>query len=165
MGERTMAGKRKKDGKGKVEGPSVGNARARHRYELLERVECGIILLGTEVKSLRDGNGSIDEAYARVRGGELWLLKMHIDEYRAKGYARHEPVRPRKLLAHKRQIEKLQRAVERDGRTLVPVRVYFGERRFAKVEIAVARGKQLHDKRGAEKERTAKRDMERARRR
>ncbi len=145
--------------------PTLTNAKARHRFELLERVECGISLRGGEVKSLRAGKGSLEEAYARFRGRELWLVGMHVDEYRMRGYAPHESRRPRKLLLHRHELADLQETVERKGLTLVPVRLYWTDRGFAKVELALARGRKLHDKRDVEKAKTARREMERATRR
>ncbi len=141
---------------------AIGNPRARHKFELLERLECGLSLRGTEVKSLRLGNGSIDEAYARFQKGELWLLGMYVEEYAARGYASHARSRPRKLLVHRREMQQLRKAVERRGLTMVPTRVYFNERGIVKVEIALARGKKLHDKRQDLKARDAKREIARA---
>ena len=144
--------------------PSITHSRARRQYEVIQVVECGITLLGPEVKSLREGNGSLDEAYAGFRGDELFLLGMHIDEYHAKGYAKHEPIRPRKLLLHKRELAKLRIAVQRRGLTLVPMRLYWSPRNIAKIELALARGRKLHDKRATVRERDAKREMDRVRR-
>ncbi len=141
--------------------PEIGNPRARYRYEVLEHFECGIALVGPEVKSLRAGQASLDEGFARLRGGELWLLGVHIAEYAAKGYVKHDPVRPRKLLLHRRELTALKKAVERKGLTIVPLRMYFGERGLVKVEIALARGKRLHDKRRSVKEREARRELRR----
>jgi SsrA-binding protein len=145
--------------------PTIGNPKARWRYEIIERVECGIALLGPEVKSLREGRASIEEAYARFKGTELWLVGMHIDEYRSKGYAKHEPRRPRKLLLNRTEIAHLRLEVERRGFTLVPLRVHWGDRGWAKVDLALVKGRKLHDKREADREKTAKRDMARAMRR
>jgi len=145
--------------------PTLGNPKARWRYEILETVECGLVLVGPEVKSLREGRASIEEAYARFKGDEMWLLGMHVDEYRSKGYAKHEPDRARKLLAHREEIFRLKQAVERRGLTLVPLRVYWSDRGFAKAEIALVKGRKLHDKRLVDKERSAKREMDRAMRR
>ncbi len=143
----------------------ITNPRASHRFELLERVECGISLVGPEVKSLREGNASLEEAYARFQGDELWLLGMHVDEYRAKGYAKHDPIRPRRLLLHRRELTKLRRAVERRGLTVVPVRLYWNDRHLAKVEVALAKGRKRFDKRATAREKDAKREMDRAKRR
>lgn len=153
-----------KDG-GAGRSPTITNRKAFHEFEVLEKLECGILLAGPEVKSLREGRANLAEAYARLRGGELWLLKMHVEEYRDRGQVKLEPARPRKLLVHRRQIEHLAEAVEREGHTLVPLRIYWNERGIAKVEIGVARGKKLHDKRDAEKAKAAKREMARALRR
>jgi SsrA-binding protein len=139
--------------------PVISNPRARYRYELLERFECGISLLGPEVKSLRAGLASIDEGFARIKGNELWLFGVHIAEYTDKGYAKHEVLRPRKLLVHRREILSLRKSIERKGLTLVPTRIYFNERSLAKVEIALARGKNVADKRQTAKEREVKREL------
>ncbi len=145
--------------------PTIGNPKARWKFEILERVDCGIVLVGPEVKSLREGRASIEEAYAKFRGNELWLVGMRIDEYRSKGYAQHDPVRARKLLAHRDEILRLQTAVERRGLTLVPLRVFWSERGFAKAEIALVKGRKLHDKRQVDKDRSARREIDRAMRR
>lgn len=142
--------------------PTLGNPRARWKFEILDRIECGIQLHGPEVKSLREGRASIEEAYARFRGNELWLVGMHVDEYRARGYAKFEPARARKLLAHREELDRLRIDVERRGLTLVPLSVHWNERGIAKVDIGLARGKKLHDKRQTERERGARRDMARA---
>jgi SsrA-binding protein len=139
--------------------PVISNPRARYRFELIERLECGISLVGPEVKSLRAGLASIDEGYARIKGNQLWLLGVHIAEYTDKGYATHEVLRPRKLLIHKREILRLRKAIERKGLTLVPTRIYFSDRNMAKVEVALARGKNVADKRQSDKERTANREI------
>ena len=133
------------------------NRRAFHDYELMDRLEAGMALLGPEVKSLRDGKGSLGEAFAAFKHGELYLMDMHIPEYPHRGYAPHEPRRPRKLLLHRRELRKLEAAVTRKGFTLVPLQVYFLRGR-AKVEIAVARGRKHHDKREALKEAEARRE-------
>jgi SsrA-binding protein len=145
--------------------PTILNRKALHKYEVLERHECGILLKGPEVKSLRLGRASLDEAYARFRDGELWLLKMHIDEYRHNRLVKLEPARPRKLLLHAHQLAALGEEVVRKGLTLVPLKLTWNERGVVKVEIGLVRGKKLHDKREAEKKRTAKRDMDRVVRR
>ncbi len=145
--------------------PEIGNPRARHRYELLERIECGIALVGPEVKSIRAGKASIDEGFARFKRGQLWLMGVHIAEYAAKGYTDQQPVRARKLLLHKRELLKLRKEVERKGLTLVPLRIYFNDRNLAKCEIALARGRKLHDKREVAKERVVKREIARGGRR
>src|ERR1700754_1943359 len=137
------------------------NRRARFNYEIGETFEAGIALTGTEVKSLRSGRATIAESYAASRGGELWLVNANIPEYLQGGRFNHTPKRPRKLLLHKRQIDKLSGAVDREGMTIVPLKLYFNEKGRAKLEIAVARGKKLHDKRETEKKRSW--DRERAR--
>jgi SsrA-binding protein len=149
----------------KNDAPTLGNPKARWRYEILDKIECGVMLVGPEVKSLREGRASIEEAYARFKGNEMWLVGMRIDEYGSKGYAKHDPVRARKLLAHRDEIARLQIEVERRGLTLVPLRVYWSARGFAKVEVALVKGRKLHDKRAVDKERSAKREMARAMRR
>ncbi len=137
------------------------NARARHDYEILETWEAGIMLLGTEVKSLRDGRAQITDAYAVVKDGEVWLLNAHIAPYSHGNVWNHEPTRSRKLLLHAQEIRKMIGAVERKGLTLVALELYFRDGR-AKVRIGLARGKKLHDKRADERERDAKREMARA---
>lgn len=137
------------------------NKRARHDYELIETWEAGIVLVGSEVKSLRDGKANLQDAYGIVRDGELYLLNCHIAPYSKSGYVRHEPTRTRKLLLHKAEIRRLIGAVERKGLTLVPLELYF-KRGLAKVSIALGRGKKLHDKRDDEKKRDADREMARA---
>jgi SsrA-binding protein len=130
------------------------NRRARFNYEIGEVFEAGIALTGTEVKSLRQGRATIAESYADTRDGELWLLNANIPEYVQASRFNHAPKRPRKLLLHRRQIEKLAGGVERDGMTIVPLKMYFNEKGRAKIEIALARGKKLHDKRETEKKRS-----------
>jgi SsrA-binding protein len=135
------------------------NRKARFNYEIGETFEAGIALTGTEVKSLRTGKATIAESYADTKGDELWLVNSNIPEYLQGGRYNHSPKRPRKLLLHKRQIHKLAGAVEREGMTIVPLRLYFNEKGRAKVEIALARGKKLHDKRETEKKRDWKREQ------
>jgi SsrA-binding protein len=134
------------------------NRRARFNYEIGEVVEAGIALTGTEVKSLRQGKATIAESYADARAGEVWLVNANIPEYLQANRFNHAPKRPRKLLLHKRQISKLAAAVEREGMTLVPLKLYFNEKGRAKIEIAVARGKKLHDKRETERKRSWERE-------
>ena len=129
------------------------NKRARHDYHIIDTWEAGIVLTGSEVKSMRAGKTSIAESYATSRDGELWLLNSNISEYKQAGRFNHEPKRPRKLLLHQRQINKLIGAVEREGMTVVPLKIYFNEKGRAKIEIALAKGKKLHDKRESEKKR------------
>ena len=137
------------------------NRKARFNYELGEIFEAGIALSGSEVKSLRSGKATIAESYADTRDGELWLLNANIPEYLQAGRFNHAPKRARKLLLHRRQINKLLGAVEREGMTLVPTKLYFNEKGRAKVELALARGKKLHDKRETEKKRSWERERSR----
>lgn len=133
---------------------AAANRRARFNYEIGQTYEAGIALTGTEVKSLREGRSNIADSYAGERGGELWLYNAYIPEYLQANRFNHETRRPRKLLLHKREIGRLLGAVEREGMTLVPLKVYFNDQGRAKVELAVARGKKLHDKRETEKKRS-----------
>jgi SsrA-binding protein len=134
------------------------NRRARFNYHLEETFEAGVALTGSEVKSLRAGKATIGESYADARGGEIWLVNANIPEYVQAGRFNHAPKRLRKLLLHRRQINKLIGSVEREGMTLVPLRLYFNARGRAKVELALARGKKLHDKRETEKKRSWERE-------
>ena len=137
------------------------NRRARHDYHLLERVEAGLVLHGTEVKSLREGRATLARAYGEVRDGEAWLVGLHISAYDSAGYASHDPDRDRKLLLHRREIDRLRGSVQEKGLTLVPTRLYFKDGR-AKVELALARGKEQRDKRRDIAKRDADRQIERA---
>jgi SsrA-binding protein len=137
------------------------NRKARHEYELLERYEAGLVLTGTEVKSLRDGGASLQQAYADVRGDEVWLIGAHIAEYGQGNVHNHEPDRDRKLLLHRREIESLHGKVRERGLTLVPTRLYFKDGKV-KVEVALARGKERRDKRRDIAKRDADRQIERA---
>ena len=137
------------------------NRRARHDYHLLERFEAGIVLTGSEVKSLRQGRVSLQQAYADVREGEAWLVGAHIDTYDQAGIQNHEPERDRKLLLHRRELDSLYGKVREKGLTLVPLRLYFKDGR-AKVELALARGKEQRDKRSDIAKRDANRQIERA---
>ncbi|HEV3257681.1 MAG TPA: SsrA-binding protein SmpB [Gemmataceae bacterium] len=137
------------------------NKRAFHEYNVADRLECGIVLTGTEVKSLREGSASLEDAYARIEGGELWLIGSDIPEYAMGNRMNHKPKRPRKLLLHRRELAKFAGKASERGFTLVPLRLYFKGGR-AKVEVAVARGKQLHDKRQAQKKADAQREIRRA---
>jgi SsrA-binding protein len=152
-----MAKKRKRKA---AAGDVATNRQAAFRYNLLERLEAGIVLQGSEVKSLRSGSVQLKDAYAEVRDGEVWLRNMHIAPYEP-ARDNHDPERPRKLLLHKREIERLIGKTAEKGLTIVPTRVYFSGPR-AKVELAVASGKQVHDKRRAIKDRDQKREIERA---
>ena len=134
------------------------NRKARFNYEIGEVIEAGIVLTGSEVKSLRAGKATIAESYADARDGEIWLINSNIPEYRQAHRYNHLPKRPRKLLLHQRQINKLAGAVEREGMTIVPLRLYFNERGRAKIAIALGKGKKLHDKRETEKKRSWERE-------
>jgi len=134
------------------------NRQASHRYNLLDRWEAGLVLTGTEVKSLRDGKAQIKDGYAALRDGEVWLHNVHIPPYAPASRENHEPERPRKLLMHKHEIERLIGKTREKGLTLVPTRMYFSGGR-AKVEIALARGRKAHDKRDYEKEKDWKREQ------
>jgi SsrA-binding protein len=135
------------------------NRKARFNYEIGEVVEAGIALTGTEVKSLRNGRAAIAESYADAKNGEIWLINANIPEYLQASRFNHPPKRPRKLLLHKRQIRKLAAAVEREGMTIVPLRLFFNEKGRAKIDIALGRGKKLHDKRETEKKRSWDREL------
>jgi len=137
------------------------NRKAAHDFELIEKVECGLMLAGTEVKSLRAGKASLEGAFARIENGEVWLYRAEIPEYSQGGWTNHDPKRKRKLLLHNRQIAKLTTETSQKGATLIPLQLYFKGSR-AKLEIALARGKKLHDKRQTLKEKDAKRQMSRA---
>ena len=134
------------------------NRRARFNFEIGETFEAGIQLAGTEVKSLRQSKATIAESYVSPEGGEIWLINSNIPEYLQANRFNHEPTRRRKLLLQKRQMEKLVGAVRREGMTIVPLRLYFNDRGMAKVEIALAKGKQVHDKRESEKARDWQRE-------
>jgi SsrA-binding protein len=138
----------------------VDNRRAKHDYHLSDRVEAGLVLSGTEVKSLRGGEAALRQAYAEVRDGEAWLVGLHVPEYSEGNRANHDPDRPRKLLLHRREIDRLSSAVAEKGFTLVPTRLYFRDGRV-KVELALARGKELRDKRRDIAARDAQRQIER----
>ncbi|KKK76406.1 hypothetical protein LCGC14_2863960 [marine sediment metagenome] len=140
------------------------NRKAGHDYHILRTLEAGLSLLGTEIKSMREGRASIREAYVRPDGGEMWLVGAHVAHYAPAGSTNHEPTRRRRLLLHKREIAELARAVEAEGVTLVPLRLYLRDGR-AKLEIALARGKKRYDKRAAVAKREAERQIQRAMRR
>jgi SsrA-binding protein len=141
------------------------NRKARHRFEILDTLECGIALTGSEVKSLRSGKLSLDEAYARVKEGEVWLVGADIAEYPQATYWNHPPKRPRKLLLHRDEIRKFAAKAHEKGLTLVPLKVYFNARGIAKVELGLCRGKQLHDKRQALKKAETQREIQQSLRR
>lgn len=140
---------------------AADNRKARFNYEIVDTVEAGIALEGTEVKSLRAGRSNIADSYAAEYGGELYLYNAYIPEYLQANRFNHETRRPRKLLLHKRELNKLAGAVARDGMTLVPLKIYFNDQGRAKVELALGRGKKLHDKRESDKERTWNREKAR----
>lgn len=149
-------------GKRKMEaGDVASNRQATYRYELLDKLECGLVLRGTEVKALREGGAQLKDGFIRVNEGELWLENVHIPPYKPASRDNHEPERPRKLLAHRREIEKLMGQVKERGLTIIPTRIYFRDGR-AKVEIALGRGKDRFDKRQSIKAKEQRRDMERA---
>ena len=140
------------------------NRKARHRYDVLDALECGLVLQGSEVKSLRLGRVSLDEAYGRVRAGEVWLINCDIAEYLQANQFNHQPKRPRKLLLHRREIKRFASRAYEKGLTLVPLRLYFKHGR-AKILLGLCRGKQLHDKREAMRKAAAEREIQRAMRR
>lgn len=137
------------------------NRRARHRFEILEQLECGVMLIGSEVKSIREGNISLNEAYVRVEKKELWLIGADIAEYRQASFWNHEPKRSRKLLVKKREFEKLSAQAFEKGLTLIPLRMYFNSRGLVKIVIGVGRGKNVHDKRQTLKDNDNKRRLNR----
>lgn len=139
----------------------VRNRRARHEYEVLDKHEAGLVLTGTEVKSLRAGKANLQDAFARFERGELWLHNLHISPYEQGNRFNHDPLRPRKLLLTRRELRKLVGQVEQQGLTLVPLDIYF-KHGIAKVTLALVRGKKLHDKRDDLRKRDAEREMERA---
>lgn len=150
-------GKKRKVGAGDV----ASNRQASYRFELLEKLECGLVLFGTEVKALRDGGAQLKDGYVNIDGGELWLQNVHIPPYAPAARENHEPERPRKLLAHRKEIERLTGRVAERGLTLVPTRIYFKDGR-AKIEIALGRGKDQFDKREGIKAREQRREVDRA---
>src|SRR3954465_7687761 len=158
--------KAEKKSAGKAKEPEIKlvseNRKARHRFEILETLECGIQLTGSEVKSLRDGKLSLDEAYARVKDGEVWLVGADIAEYPQATLWNHAPKRPRKLLMKQAEVRKFAGLAHEKGLTLIPLKVYFTPRGVAKVLLGLCRGKKLHDKRETLKQADAKRDMQRA---
>ncbi len=138
------------------------NKRARHDYHILEMWEAGVVLSGTEVKSLRQGKANLTDAYATVRDGEVFLLNLHIAPYEQGNQFNHDPTRTRKLLLHKKEIRRLIGGVEREGLTLIPLELFFNARGKAKVTIGLAKGKKLHDKRADQRKREDEREMARA---
>jgi SsrA-binding protein len=147
--------------KGEHEGVKIvaQNRAASYNYELLDKLEAGLVLVGTEVKSLREGKGSLREAYADLRAGEAWLVNCHIPEYQPGGPRNHDPLRKRKLLLNRREIDRLVVQTQQKGMTIVPLKIYFRDG-IAKCELAVARGKKFHDRREAERKKEAKREAE-----
>ncbi len=141
--------------------PVAQNRRARHEFFIEDTIECGIILVGTEVKTLRQGRGNIAEAYAGQQGGELYLFNAYIPEYQSKVAWAHETRRPRKLLVHRKEMRKLLSALTREGMTLVPLDIHFNDRGIAKLTLGVAKGKKAHDKRASIKERDWNREKSR----
>ncbi|MCG3125902.1 MAG: SsrA-binding protein [Phycisphaerae bacterium] len=152
-------------GKGPLPSPRINNRKAKFDFDILESLEAGISLTGSEVKSLRAAQASLDEAYARFRGDELFLVGCNISPYPLAGYAQHEPTRERKLLLHRRELRKFHKAVTQRGFTMIPLAIYFTERGICKVTVALAKGKTHGDKRASLKERDQKREMARAMRR
>ena len=150
--------KKKKDDERKI---VADNRKARHAYAIESTLEVGLILTGSEVKSLRTGKVTIGESYAQAKDGEIFLINAYIPEYGKASHFNHEPKRPRKVLVHKREASKLAIAVQREGMTLIPLRLYFNPKGIAKIELGVARGKKLHDKRETEKSRDWARDKAR----
>ncbi len=140
------------------------NRKARHEYHIIDTIEAGIALKGCEVKSIREGRVNLQDAYARFRKGELWVVGMHISPYKQAAFESPDPLRDRKLLLHKRELKRLQRYVEEKGITLVPLKVYL-KKHLVKIELGVAKGKKQYDKRAAIAEREQKREMERLRKR
>lgn len=151
-----------KDAKGRQPKTVAENRKARHKYEILDTLECGIMLVGSEVKSLREGKVSLEEAYGRVRQGEVWLVNCEIPEYKQATLWNHSPKRPRKLLVHRRELLKFAAQAHEKGLTLAPLSLYFNERGVAKVLMALCRGKKLHDKREDMKKADVQRDLARA---
>jgi SsrA-binding protein len=139
----------------------VSNRKARHDYEILEKLEAGIVLVGTEVKSLRDGRANLQDSYALLKNGEVWLIGMHISAYDQGSYNNHDPLRTRKLLLQKKQILKMIGRIKEKGLTMIPLSVYF-KGAYAKVELGIARGKRSFDKREAIKKRESARELKRA---
>lgn len=160
-----MAKAGKKDGKKPEDNTSrdvAVNRRALHDFEILERIEAGIALTGSEIKSVRAGKVSLQEAYARPEKGEVWLIGAHIADYAPASYNGHEPRRSRRLLLHRKQIREIERQVDAKGLTLIPLKLYLNNRGLAKVQIALAKGRQQHDKRDAIARRDANREVQRA---
>lgn len=139
----------------------ISNRKASFEYHLQEKFEAGIILTGTEVKSLRGGKASLQESYCTIEGDEVFILNMNIAQYEKGGYANHNPTRSRKLLLKRKEINKLKKGLDQEGATIVPLKIFFNDRNLAKMEIALAKGKKIHDKRETLKEKETKREMDR----
>lgn len=137
------------------------NRKARHEYFIIDSLETGIVLSGTEIKSIREGQVNLKDGFAKIENGELWLYNVHISPYEKGSYYNKEPLRPRKLLAHKQEVRKLLAKTREKGFTLIPLKMYLKEGRWAKVELGIAKGKQLHDKRDTAAARDAAREMDR----
>ncbi|KAA5542180.1 SsrA-binding protein SmpB [Roseiconus nitratireducens] len=163
--------KSKKKGSSAKKKPEKGfkavseNRKARHRYEILDSIECGLMLIGSEVKSMREGKMSLDEAHIRAKDQELWLIGADIAHYNNAGMWNHDPRRPRKLLVHQREFDSFAGRAHERGLTLIPLRVYFNDRGLAKCVMGLVKGKKLHDKRETLKKRDADRGLQRAMRR
>ena len=161
--------KKEKKEKGKSDSNGVklvaDNRKARHNFEVIDTLECGIVLVGSEVKSLRAGKISLEEAYGRLRENEVWLIGCDIAEYAQATAWQHDPERPRKLLLHQREVRKFARQAHEKGLTLVPLKVYFNERGIAKVLLGLCRGRKLHDKREKLRKEDQQRDIQRVMRR
>jgi len=156
-----MAKSGKKDNAAEGETNICRNRRALHDYEILDQIECGLMLVGTEVKSLREGHANLEDSFGRIDDGEVWLIGAEIPEYSFGNRLNHKPKRPRKLLLHKREIARFAEKADQKGFTLVPLRMYFKNGK-AKVELAIGKGKQSHDKRESLKKADAKREIDRA---
>ena len=154
--------KKKNAAAGSIDRPITENRKARHRFDIMETLECGIALVGSEVKSLRNGKISLNEAYGRIRDGELWLIGCDIPEYTQASVWNHAPKRPRKLLVHRRELRKFANKAHEKGLTLVPLKVYFTPRGIAKVLLGLCRGRKQYDKREAIKNADISRDLQRA---
>jgi SsrA-binding protein len=140
---------------------NIKNRRAGFEYEFIEKFVCGILLTGTEIKSIRQGDANISDAYCHFEASELFVQNMHISEYKQGNIYNHEPKRKRKLMLKRRELRKLEKKVKQKGLTIIPIRIFINNRGFAKLEIALAKGKKVHDKRESIKEKDVKRDMER----
>jgi len=140
--------------------PTIKNKKAYHEYHIEDQIEAGLVLLGSEVKSMRDGQLNMGDSFVRVSSGELFLINLHISEYKRAGHFNHEPMRNRKLLLHRREIKRLSGKIRIRGYTLVPLKIYFNNRGLAKVLLGLCRGKKLFDKRDAMRKRDMKREMQ-----